>query len=205
MIQVLIQVTAGSCDKHFYNERTLTYLETRRGCRPYPYPYGFIIGTSAADGDCVDCYLITNDRLTAGTIVECEPVGLLLQDEDGEVDHSSRGASIAARSSTASPSGISTRISLPAIQLPPNKPLELTPLRVERDRRDFEGWLRLDRFPGLSVRRSSAAGRWAAPRTTTSLPSLWFSPPYARAFTGLAVCRRETLSFGNLCYTGAYE
>ena len=87
MIQVLIQVTTGSCDKHFYNERTLEYLETRRGCRAYPYPYGFIIGTSAADGDCVDCYLITNDQLTAGTIVECEPVGLLLQDEDGEVDH----------------------------------------------------------------------------------------------------------------------
>ena len=87
MIQVLIQVAAGSCDKHFYNERTLEYLETRRGSRPYPYPYGFIIGTSAADGDCVDCYLITSDRLTAGTIVECEPVGLLLQDEDGEVDH----------------------------------------------------------------------------------------------------------------------
>jgi inorganic pyrophosphatase len=87
MIQVFIQVAAGSCDKDFYNERTLEYLETRRGSRPYPYPYGFIIGTSAADGDCVDCYLITSDRLTAGTIVECEPVGLLLQDEDGEVDH----------------------------------------------------------------------------------------------------------------------
>jgi inorganic pyrophosphatase len=87
VIQVLIQVAAGSCDKHFYNERTLEYLETRRGSRPYPYPYGFIIGTSAADGDCVDCYLITNDLLTAGTLVECEPVGLLLQDEDGEVDH----------------------------------------------------------------------------------------------------------------------
>jgi inorganic pyrophosphatase len=87
MIQVLIQVTAGSCEKHFYNERTLEYLEARPGSRPYPYPYGFIIGTSAADGDCVDCYLITNDLLTAGTIVECEPVGLLLQDEDGEVDH----------------------------------------------------------------------------------------------------------------------
>jgi len=87
MIQVLIQVAAGSCDKHFYNERTLEYLETRRGSRPYPYPYGFIIGTSAADGDCVDCYLITSDRLPSGIIVGCEPVGLLLQDEDGEVDH----------------------------------------------------------------------------------------------------------------------
>jgi inorganic pyrophosphatase len=87
MIQVFIQVAAGSCDKQFYNESTLEYLETRRGSWPYPYPYGFIVGTSAADGDCVDCYLITRDPLTAGTIVECEPVGLLLQDEDGEIDH----------------------------------------------------------------------------------------------------------------------
>jgi len=87
MMRMLIQVAAGSCDRNFYNERTLEYLETRRGSRPYPYPYGFIIGTSATDGDCVDCYLITDDRLTSGTIVECEPVGLLLQDENGEVDH----------------------------------------------------------------------------------------------------------------------
>jgi len=87
MIKVLIQVEAGSCDKKFYNERTLEYLETRRGSRPYPYHYGFIIGTSAADGDCVDCYLITTDLLQSGTIVECEPVGLLEQDEDGEADH----------------------------------------------------------------------------------------------------------------------
>ena len=87
MIQMLIQVAAGSCDRKCYDERTLEYIETRPGSLPYPYPYGFIIGTSAEDGCCVDCYLITSDRLTAGTIVECEPVGLLLQDEGGEIDH----------------------------------------------------------------------------------------------------------------------
>ena len=86
-MQVLIQVEAGSCDRDFYHEKTLEYLETRRVSRPYPYPYGFIIGTNAADGDCVDCYLITSDRLTSGSIIECEPVGLLMQDENGEVDH----------------------------------------------------------------------------------------------------------------------
>lgn len=86
-MQVLIQVTAGSSNRKIYNEKTLEYLETRRISRPYPYPYGFIIGTSAADGDCVDCYLISKDKLTSGSIVECEPVGLLLQFEDGEVDH----------------------------------------------------------------------------------------------------------------------
>jgi inorganic pyrophosphatase len=87
MIQVLIQVAAGSCDRKIYNESPVEYLETRHGSQPYLYPYGFIVGTSAADGDCVDCYLITCDKVTAGSIVECEPVGLLLQDEDGEIDH----------------------------------------------------------------------------------------------------------------------
>ena len=87
IIKVCVQVEAGSCDKSLYNEKTLEYIETRRVSRPYPYPYGFIIGTSAADGDNVDCYIITNESLKPGAIVECEPIGLLEQDEEGEVDH----------------------------------------------------------------------------------------------------------------------
>ncbi len=87
MIQVLIQVAAGSCDRKIYQESTLEYLETRHGSLAYPYPYGFIIGTSSPDGGCVDCYLITSAKGIAGSMVECEPVGLLLQDEDGEIDH----------------------------------------------------------------------------------------------------------------------
>jgi inorganic pyrophosphatase len=87
MIKVLIQVAAGSRDRNTYNEKTLEYKGTHRVSRPYPYPYGFIIGTSTEDGDGVDCYLITNDRLKSGSIVECEPIGLLKQDEAGEVDH----------------------------------------------------------------------------------------------------------------------
>ena len=87
MIQVFIQVEAGSCDKNLYNEKTLEYKETRQVSRPYPYPYGFILNTGAADGDNIDCYLIANENLKPGTIVECEPIGLLEQDEGGEIDH----------------------------------------------------------------------------------------------------------------------
>ncbi len=87
MIKVCIEVEAGSREKNLYNEKTLEYKETRLVSRPYPYPYGFILGTSAAEGDNVDCYLITRDSLKPGAIVECEPIGLLEQDEDGEVDH----------------------------------------------------------------------------------------------------------------------
>jgi len=87
MIKICIQVDAGSFEKNLYNEKTLEYKETRQVFRPYPYPYGFILGTTAAEGDNVDCYIITHDSLKPGTIVECEPIGLLEQDEDGEVDH----------------------------------------------------------------------------------------------------------------------
>jgi inorganic pyrophosphatase len=87
LISVLIQVVAGSSDKKIYNEGTLEYLETRQSHLPYPYPYGFIVETQAEDGDGIDCYIITNDQLVSGTIVECDPVGLLLQDENGEIDH----------------------------------------------------------------------------------------------------------------------
>jgi inorganic pyrophosphatase len=87
MIKVFIEAEAGSCNKNRYNEKTLEYKGVSRISWPYPYPYGFIVGTSAEDGDNLDCYLITKDTLKAGTIVECEPIGLLEQEEDEEVDH----------------------------------------------------------------------------------------------------------------------
>ena len=87
MLKVLIQVSAGSCEKKIYNEKTLEYKGTRRISQPYPYPYGFILETSAGDGDNLDCYLITREKLQTGAIVACEPVGLLEQHEDDEIDH----------------------------------------------------------------------------------------------------------------------
>jgi hypothetical protein len=38
----------------------------------------------------------------------------------------------------------------PPIELPPNKVLQRTPLRVERDRSFFEGWNRPESFPDLA-------------------------------------------------------
>jgi len=39
--------------------------------------------------------------------------------------------------------------------LPPNTPLELTPMRFRASSADFDGWFLLNRFPDLWVRRSS--------------------------------------------------
>jgi inorganic pyrophosphatase len=87
MIKALIQVAGGSSDRRIYNEQTLEYKETRTGTLPYPYHYGFILGTRSDDGGCVDCYVIAQDSLQAGSIVECEAAGLLEQHEGEEIDH----------------------------------------------------------------------------------------------------------------------
>ena len=87
MIKVLIQAEAGSPDKMQYDERTLKPIASGRVSRPYPYPYGFILETTAPDGDNVDCYVFGDDSLRAGSIVACEAVGLLEQIESGEPDH----------------------------------------------------------------------------------------------------------------------
>ena len=86
-LRVFIENEAGSRRKNIYDERTLTYLGTVEVSRAYPFPYGFVIGTRSGDGDCVDCFVLTAATLSSGTIVECDPIGLLEHVEDGEVDH----------------------------------------------------------------------------------------------------------------------
>jgi inorganic pyrophosphatase len=49
--------------------------------------YGFILNTTGDDGLNVDCFVLTKTSLHTGQIVECDPVGLMEQIEDGKEDH----------------------------------------------------------------------------------------------------------------------
>jgi inorganic pyrophosphatase len=86
-MRVFIQNEVGSCTKNYHDEKLLRWLRSDRVSRPYPYPYGFVLNTWASDGCNVDCFVITQAQLSTGQIVECEPVGLMEQIEDGEEDH----------------------------------------------------------------------------------------------------------------------
>lgn len=86
-MRVLIENEAGSTTKRTYDERTLVLVGQAEVSAAYPYPYGFIIGTRSGDGDAVDCFVLTKQPLASGSVVECTPVALLEQIEDGEVDH----------------------------------------------------------------------------------------------------------------------
>src|SRR5207244_1823392 len=84
-VKVFIQNEAGSNRKNCHDEKTLEYRETRIVSRPYPYPYGFILGTNANDGCNLDVFVITKRSLTTGSILECEAIGLMEQFEDGSM------------------------------------------------------------------------------------------------------------------------
>ncbi|MSU74265.1 hypothetical protein EXS57_00625 [Candidatus Kaiserbacteria bacterium] len=86
-MKVFIENEAGSDQKNIYNETTLEYRKTYTVSRKYPYPYGFILDTISGDGDSLDCFVITDQPLKTGTIVEVEPIALMEQIEDQEEDH----------------------------------------------------------------------------------------------------------------------
>jgi inorganic pyrophosphatase len=86
-MRVFIENEAGSVRKHVYDERTLMLLRSVEVSAAYPYPYGFVLGTIGGDGAAVDCFVLTQAPLASGAIVDCEPVGLLEQIEDGALDH----------------------------------------------------------------------------------------------------------------------
>jgi len=87
LLKVFIQTEAGSRTKHKYNEKTLEYLGSGEMDEPYPSTYGFVLETTTDDGDGVDCFLLTQKKLSTSDIVECQAIGLLELFENGEIDH----------------------------------------------------------------------------------------------------------------------
>jgi inorganic pyrophosphatase len=86
-MRVLIENEAGLRIKNTYDERTLRLVGTAEVSAAYPFAYGFVIGTRAGDGDAADCFVISERKLASGATVDCEPLALLEQIEDGEIDH----------------------------------------------------------------------------------------------------------------------
>jgi inorganic pyrophosphatase len=86
-LQVFVENEAGSAVKNLYDQHTLTFLNTTPVSLPYPYPYGFVIGTVGGDGDAVDCFVLTESPVSRAETIDCTPLGLLEQVEDGETDH----------------------------------------------------------------------------------------------------------------------
>ena len=86
-LSVFVENAAGVALKHHFDEERGVLLGVSAVSRPYPYAYGFVPSTRAADGDNLDCFVITERALATGDVVECVVLGLMEQWEDGLVDH----------------------------------------------------------------------------------------------------------------------
>ena len=84
-VKSVVEAEKGSSRRAVFDEH-LELVRYRKVNTPYPFAYGFILNTSSEDGDGIDCYILTNRHLKAGSIIDCVPIGLLEQFEDGEVD-----------------------------------------------------------------------------------------------------------------------
>lgn len=62
-MKIFIENEAGSDQKNLYNEKTLEYKKTVTVSRKYPYPYGFALDTTSGDGDNVDVFVITDQKI----------------------------------------------------------------------------------------------------------------------------------------------
>jgi inorganic pyrophosphatase len=86
-VRVFIENLAGSDLKHHHDEARFVVTQVERVRAPFPYPYGFVPGTLAPDGDAVDCFVITGRPLRTGDLVEADVFGLMEQTDGGGANH----------------------------------------------------------------------------------------------------------------------
>lgn len=85
-IRVFIEAERGSSERGLYG-KDCRLRGRRKLLSPYPCAYGFVLGTTAEDGDGVDCYVVADSALREGETASCVPIGLIEQFEGEEVDH----------------------------------------------------------------------------------------------------------------------
>lgn len=85
-MQVFIEAERNSTIRTRHNEQTLELLQTFSVSKPYPFAYGFILGTATSARDALDCFVITRRPVKIGATIQCEPLDAFIQHEDEEED-----------------------------------------------------------------------------------------------------------------------
>lgn len=98
LLQGVIEIPAGTNTKYEYNRQLFQFQPDMRSGNirrvdfmSYPVNYGFIPSTRmdkarGGDGDPLDV-LVLAEHLPTGTVIELQPIGLLLLKDLGELDH----------------------------------------------------------------------------------------------------------------------
>lgn len=88
VVNVVIEIPAGSKNKYEYDEELDVIKLDRVGyaAMAHPYDYGFIPETRCEDGDHLDAFVLLDHSAFPGCVVAARPVGIMWMIDDGEAD-----------------------------------------------------------------------------------------------------------------------
>ncbi len=94
LVNVIIETPRGSRNKFAYDEK-LAIIRLKKvlpAGMAFPYDFGFIPSTKAADGDPIDVLLLMDESAHPGTLMRCRLVGIIEgeQTEDGKTERNDR-------------------------------------------------------------------------------------------------------------------
>ena len=86
---VVIEIPAGSQNKYELDPETGAIFLDRvlYSSEFYPFNYGFIPSTKAADGDALDVAVLLTNKVEPGTVIKCRALGMLKKVDDGDQDN----------------------------------------------------------------------------------------------------------------------
>lgn len=87
-MNVVVEIPAGSNNKIEWNRRLGLMIVDRVEPKIFAKPmnYGFIPQTLDEDGDELDVLLVTDEPLPTGVYIEAKYIGVMIFEDDGEVD-----------------------------------------------------------------------------------------------------------------------
>lgn len=93
-LNVLIETPKGSRVKFAFDQDTGLF-ELKRALPEgmvFPFNFGFVVGTKAADGDPLDILVMNEETLFPGCLVKVRPIGVIKaeQTEDGHTERNDR-------------------------------------------------------------------------------------------------------------------
>ena len=87
-VNIVIEIKKGERNKFEFDKQSgrLVLDRVNGTLLGYPADYGFIPDTLCEDGDPLDALLIIDDSVPHGAVVPARPVGILLFEDEGEMD-----------------------------------------------------------------------------------------------------------------------
>lgn len=88
LINVLIEIAAGSKNKYEYDKDLQAFALDRvlYSSVQYPYDYGFVPNTLADDGDPLDGMVLMDEPTFPGCVIAARPIGMLEMIDGGDRD-----------------------------------------------------------------------------------------------------------------------